>query len=447
MLSRIAAVDVVTAAAVAAGVLFGGWWWAVSAAVWLVAFSGAVVTLPGGGIRSRAAPSAVLAAATGIPLCAALAVLATRRSSLEAGVAVAGLTVAGLAGGWTMLLPVGARVHRGRPVARPARRRRLLPAGVVGVGATVAAGVPVGADSLLVARMAEKVARCPSMQRFAGRDAPLGLRRELAAACALQTGGGPGTRSEGGGLAVTVFQARPDLDPRAVELAGSALSHHRELLGPPAPTAVSVLPVPLSGSVRGMAGPGFVLVHPSELAAPDRCATFRRTAGVEGRCGAWVLAHELAHQWFRWTSYERASQALPVLVEGTADYMAYSWWRATYGAADAGRLALELFDGRLALARAFATTHAPVAPPTGMTDAQGRALVYGRPSAAWVAVEHAVGVAATREALRAVHQAGRGSNPTIDGVLDAVAAAVPAAAPVLAQWWRDTSFEPRLPPT
>ena len=108
-------------------------------------------------------------------------------------------------------------------------------------------------------------------------------------------------------------------------------------------------------------------------------------------------------------------------------------------------MALELFEGRLALARPFASTYAPVAPPSGMSDQEGRALVYGRPSAAWVAVERTVGVAATQQALRAVHEAGREANPTIDDVLDGVAAAVPDAAPVLERWWRDTTFEPRLP--
>jgi hypothetical protein len=62
-----------------------------------------------------------------------------------------------------------------------------------------------------------------------------------------------------------------------------------------------------------------------------------------------------------------------------------------------------------------------------------------------VAVESAGGVAATGPALRAVHEVGRGANPTIDGVIQAVAAAVPEAAPVLERWWRDPRFEPRLP--
>ena len=437
-----------TAAALAGGVLLGGWWWAISALVWLAATSAAVVSLPAQGLRARAASSATLVAAVGIPLCIGLGLLAHQRGRPFAAVAVTGLVAAGLVGAWAVLLPVAARVHQAPPRPAPpvaARPRRLLPGVAIAVaGAAVAAAVPVGVDRLVAARLADRVARCPAMKAYAGGDAPLGQRRELAEACDLQLAGGPVTSSQGGGLAISYFRPREDLDPRGADLAASALAHFREVLGPSAVTAVSILPVRLAGGVRGVAGPGYVLVHPAELVDPVACTSFRRTAGVDGRCGAWVLAHELAHQWFRWTSYVEARDALPVLIEGTADYLAYSWWRATYGVEDADRLALELFDGRLALARPFATTHAPVAPPRGMSDREGRALVYGRPSAGWVAVERTVGVAATQQALRAIHEAGREANPTIDDVLDAVAAAVPDAAPVLERWWRDTTFEPRL---
>ena len=451
MLRRIAAADLLTAAVLAGGVLLGGRWWALSALVWLAAVSAAVVSLPADGLRGRAVCSAAVVAAVGVPLCAALGLLAQPRVGTSAAAAVTGLAAAGVGGAWAALLPAAAWIHRGRPGPAPAftatRRRLLAGVAIVAAGATVAAAVPVGVDRALAARLAARVARCPAMQPYAGDDAPPSQRRELAAACDLQLGGGPAAASQGGGVAITYFRPRPDLDPRGVELAASALAHHREVLGPAAVTSVSVLPVRLEGRVRGAAGPGYVLVHPAELVDPVACASFRRTAGVKGRCGAWVLAHELAHQWFRWTSYVQARDALPVLIEGTADYLAYSWWRATYGVEDADRLALELFEGRLALARRFATTHAPVAPPTGMTDDEGRALVYGRPSAAWVAVEATVGPTATHQALRAVHEAGRGANPTIEAVIDAVAAAVPEAAPVLERWWLDTGFEPRLPPS
>lgn len=441
--------DLITAAALASGVLLGGWWWVVSGLVWLAAVSAAIVSLPSGGLRARAVSSAALVAAVGTPLCVGLGMVARQRFGYSAAVVVTALVAAGLAAAWAVLLPAGLWIHRARP--RPAlpvgavRRRLLLHVAIVGAAATVAAAVPVGVDRVVAARLADRVARCPAMLPFAGDDAPVSQRRELAAACELLLDDGPVISSEGGGVAIAYFRPRPDLDPRAVELAASALAHYREVLGPSAVTSVSVLPVRLAGGVRGAAGPGYVLVHPAELIDPVGCVSFRRTAGVKGRCGAWVLAHELAHQWFRWTSYTHAREALPVLIEGTADYLAYSWWRATYGAEDADRLAAELFEGRLALARLFATSNVPVAPPSGMTDDEGRALVYGRPSAAWVAVEAAVGVAATHQALRAVHEAGIGATPTIPAVINAVAAAVPDAAPVLQRWWLDTNFEPRLP--
>lgn len=81
----------------------------------------------------------------------------------------------------------------------------------------------------------------------------------------------------------------------------SIVSHYRSLLGDPSPMTISLSAVTVNGPVRAKAGPGFVLVEPEELREPHDCATFRGSGGVDGRCGAWVLAHEIAHQWFAWT--------------------------------------------------------------------------------------------------------------------------------------------------
>ncbi|HET9442269.1 MAG TPA: hypothetical protein VFO65_03030, partial [Acidimicrobiales bacterium] len=198
--------------------------------------------------------------------------------------------------------------------------------------------------------------------------------------------------------------------------------------------------------VRGMAGSGYVLIDEAELADPRRCGAFRRSAGVAGTCGRWVVAHEVAHQWFRWSAFARAGPAYGALWEGTADYLAYSWWRAVAGDDDAADLAGQLFGGRLDLAPGFAATHAPVAVPSGMTDGEGRALVYGRSSVAWLAVERAAGRATTEEVLAAVFTAGLRSTATGRALaaeaLEAAAAVDAGAAEVLRRWWTATPLRP-----
>lgn len=450
VIRRTAGVDLATVAVVTVGVLLGGWWWAAGATLWLLLFSAAVLTLPSPPrLGPRARSSAALTVLVGVPLGLALALVAARRgrTGVAAGVQIGGVVAVGLAVAWAALLTAGRLAARAGDI--PATGRKAWrPARIVGAAALLAVppvAVPLGIDHLLVARLADRVRHCPALARFADGDAPRALRHELAGACDLQKGGDPQASQKAGDVDVAVYTGGPDPHPEVMEVAISAVVFHRELLGRPAGTAVAVLPVGLSGNTRGMAGPGYVIIDRAELAAPGECGSFRRTAGVQGRCGAWVLAHELGHQWFRWTAYERATEALPAVIEGTADYLAFSWWRSTYGAADAERLAVDLFEGRLALARGFATTHVPARPPGGMTDAEGRALVYGRASAAWIAAERVAGEPAAVRALRAVHEAGRGADPSIPEILAAVAAVAPGVAPVLEQWWLDPGFEPRLP--
>lgn len=109
----------------------------------------------------------------------------------------------------------------------------------------------------------------------------------------------------------------------------SLLTHLSAVLGPPPFERITIHPVVISGSVWGMAGRGYLLIDSAELIAPGECGDFRSRAGTEGTCGLWVLAHELAHEWFpgRAAIETRSDQ---VSWEATADHLAWDWWRQRF---------------------------------------------------------------------------------------------------------------------
>ncbi len=308
----------------------------------------------------------------------------------------------------------------------------------VGVSAALVVAVPATSDHVVERRLVNRINHCDDMAPF-GPPSPRALQRTLAAACAVRQRAERVVVKNSTPVAVAVY-GNGAASKAAASDAESAAAYYYRLLGPPAIEEVAVLSIDIPGPVRGMAGPGYVLIDSGELVDPSECASFRSSAGVRGRCGRWVVAHEMAHQWFRWTAFDRGTVANAALVEGTADYLAYRWWRETVGGADAATLAQELFGGRIALARPFAEDHAPVVTPEGMSDGEERALVYGRATAAWLAVEVAVGPDRTAEALRTVFTVGRES-PHFNEVLEAVQQQDTRAAEVLREWWTLTPLE------
>ena len=251
---------------------------------------------------------------------------------------------------------------------------------VVGVGLAVVL-LPVATDVSLEARTLRRIRACPAMQT--GGPASMGrdVQSQLAAACDLQSEAEPAETRRVETMRIDIYRASGDTSTATddvADISASVLAYHGALLGDSRPKVFAVLPIRLSDLIRGKAGPGFVLVEAAELRAPSECDEFRGSAGVDGRCGAWVVAYELAHQWFRWTAYQEPGIGYAALVEGTADYMTFDWWRSEYGDADARRLAGELFGGRMALAPGFAASRVPAAAPDNMTDRQIRALVMGR---------------------------------------------------------------------
>jgi hypothetical protein len=428
---RIAVVGVASTVTASAAAVGGVWAWTAGVAAWtLVLLIVVLVRRPARGFLAWLGMAAVVAVTAGVPLVAVLGVLAARRAG-DRGAApllVGGAAVVVLAAGCEAIL-----------LLRRSTRRSLLAVAVLACALPVLV-VPVATDALLERGITRRIDRCPAMAAFAGRQASRWQRRELADGC--DTSRTPADVRQVGDLRLDVFKAG-----RAVaDDAGAALAHHEALLGPPSILTTQVLPVALAGNVRGKAGPGYVLVDEDELADPRDCSAFRASAGVRGRCGSWVVAHELGHQWFKWTAFTDVGTGWPVVLEGTSDYLAFDWWRATFGAADAQRLATELFDARMALARSFAAEHPPGLPLPFLTDAQSRAVAYGRASAAWVALERAVGVDTTHTILRLVFDVGRQPHPTLEKVLAAVAVASLEGQELLRRWWLDPTFEPRLAP-
>ena len=217
----------------------------------------------------------------------------------------------------------------------------------------------------------------------------------------------------------------------------SASAWYDGLLGESTWPVFAVAVVPIPGPVRGAAGHGVVIVDPQEVESLDDCDEFRQSAGVDGTCGRWVLAHEVAHQWFG--PGPRARPGDRLVWESIADYLALDWWRDTYGAADHARLVDELLVGRMDLDPAAVLTTTPSSFDRG-DDLAERAVLRGRGSMAWIAAERAAGRAQVGRVLREVLAAG--GPLTIDRVRGDRRRGRLDEALTLVRWWLDPTFDP-----
>ncbi|HEX2053175.1 MAG TPA: hypothetical protein VHJ78_05530 [Actinomycetota bacterium] len=344
--------------------------------------------------------------------------------AVRATVAVALVAVAGLA-----LLLATSRRRSSEAPDEHVKRRRLLAAGL----GLALLGVPYLVDAGLRQSLRNRIEACPRMVPYAAA-APQSTTRPLAEACA-QLAGKPAVLGTSGAVTIEVYAGARQVDVRVVYAeAVSIVRHLTAALGPPDDPRITVSAVRMPGPVRGSAGPGFVLLDAAEITEPRGCAEFRRSAGTKGTCGAWVLAHELAHQWFPGAAPLGPANE-QIAWEATADYLAWDWWRSRYGRADADRLTGDLFAGRVRLAAEFASSHAPVNVPLLLTDRRARALVRGRASLGLVAAEGVAGRGALMDSLRYARDAAADSELTTSTIIDAVGRVSPRAEGVLKVWW------------
>jgi hypothetical protein len=391
--------------------------------------------------RGAARSTAVPALALGLPLLSAFAALTfTQRilSSVHSAVAL-GATGVAVAGGWLGVVLTLRRRARNRGAASPSSAPRSRTVVAAWLAAALFA-IPFAAGAAVREVLENRIAPCEEMAPQVP-GAPRHMLNILAEACSQREGDAEVFNA--GGIRVETYAGRRDADVATVgEDAVSVLAYLSGVLGAPAFERITIHPVAIPGSVRGMAGPGYLLIDSAELIAPRECGEFRSSAGTRGTCGTWVLAHELAHEWFPGRAGLGARNE-QVAWEGTADYLAWDWWRSRFGEADAGKLREDLFHGRMRRAPGFAESNAPGSPPRNLTDSQGRALIYGRGPLAWVAAEERAG----REAVRTVL---RRSLPREDEVMSVekilkAAESVPEVWEVLNRWWLDPDFEPGVP--
>ena len=423
-------------------VLLGLVWGGLAVGVWLLAYMRLVVR---SGRRAVAAGRSLLrgsglpALVTGAPLLAAGAYLAP--SVVNPGsplVALGVLALAAVAGWFGVVVVLLVRRRRSRGTAslgrNEGRLRTILAAGAV---TALLFSVPLGAEAASRRLLEDRIRPCPGMApQLPG--ASRWMLRILAEACSQTT-----AQAHRPGDQLVVHAGSGEVDFNAVaSVAQSMVDHFTAHLGPSPLAQIAVHPVAIPGAIRGMAGPGYLLIDREELASPDDCGVFRSSAGTDGVCGMWVLAHEMAHEWFPGAA-DLGPSADEVAWEGTADYLAWDWWRQEYGEADASRLREELFEGRIALAPKFAASNAPGYRPPDLTTAQSRALIYGRGSLAWVAAEAEVGREGIRAVLRSALEGIDDGALTVGSILVA-AEQFPEVAEVLQSWWMDASFEPEF---
>ncbi len=195
----------------------------------------------------------------------------------------------------------------------------------------------------------------------------------------------------------------------AVTRAG--LTHYGKLFGPyPYPTLTVVVPPRRATGAAGMEYPGLFLTAGAWLPTP-------RSPGLSG---AFITAHELAHQWFPMTV---ASDELryPVLDEGLAQWGALDLLRTLHG--ETGSLSAWLPFSRFELERVLAWSTAAATPP-GMsaneyTEREYGASVYSAAAVTLETIRRVFGRKRFERALARYARENRFSHPTPEELSEA----------------------------
>lgn len=261
---------------------------------------------------------------------------------------------------------------------------------------------------------------CPG--RPAGCTQARGVALRDLSAVVLEPGAVTG---EAAGMRVAAPAGTPGVAAAAAEAAAAASLFARRL-GPLAWQEVDVVTAPLGSGAAGMEFPGLLLLDTGV------------TAALDGGFGSYVLAHEVAHQWFH-ALVGSGSLSSPVVDESLAQYLAFVFAAEQWGEAAAERLVRDRIAAAYGRARQAGLVDEPPAQSLDAFDSRGAyaALVYGRGALAWFAAEQAVGRDGVMGLLAAlVRDAGLGF---VDAraVVDAAARADPRIAGILERYWFD----------
>lgn len=211
------------------------------------------------------------------------------------------------------------------------------------------------------------------------------------------------------------------------EVAGATRAFTRRF-GPLAWEQVDTVAVPLRPGASGMEMPGLSLIDTDVW------------HDLRGGLGSFVVAHEVAHQWFH-ALVGSGSLSSPVVDESLAQYLSVLAYRDVFGEQAARDLAERSLRGRWEAALASGLEPGPPARPADAFPGARPygALVYGRGAVAWLVAEERLGAEPVRRFLaEVVERHGLGGISDHDLVEEA-RAFDPELGRILETWWFDPS--------
>lgn len=246
--------------------------------------------------------------------------------------------------------------------------------------AAVTSGSPVGEEALPGGETTRRFVAGPA------RDFSLTLDADYAA-----------TAAAAGGTTVTAH-ANPGGEAgaaAAVGVAAEALAVYGELFGPYPFAELDLVDAPLAPGVLGVSWAGLIFLDTESLAG----------SADDPRFLAFLLAHEVGHQWWG-GSVGMNSNDHPFLLEGLTNYLMVVYVERTAGAAAAeAMLRGAVAAPYLALLREGEDQVADLAVADGGGQEDRGPILYGKAALGFLAIRRAVGDAAFFEALAAVAEA------------------------------------------
>ena len=222
---------------------------------------------------------------------------------------------------------------------------------------------------------------------------------------------------------------RPDVSEADVEAVlaetVAALEFYTELFGDLAWSQTDIAGAPLSRGAAGMEYPGMFILRDDLWRSHDRAF------------GSYVIAHEVAHQWFH-ALVGNSSLTDPVVDEAIAQYLSILFFAEQYGEAAASDLAAGM---RNRYDEALADGLRSDPPAQALADfasaAAYGALVYGRAPLAFVEAEEALGRAAVVAFLAELVAGHALAELTDDAVLDLAREHDADLGTIIERWWFD----------